>query len=306
MTQITDALDKSYYYLSHNFGGGERFIDFLASTQSPLTIEERVHRILSHPSSIAVVSPWSYHLYLGTEENPAISSKPYSLFSLEGTLLYKVSNHNSIFGESILDKTLVLQSRSTDMYYLQYESFSDKETVLIIINNLALEVTSPIKDSDYLKAPEIEAKEPSDNYISISLPNINQDYVVSTVLLPSQPLGIKTAEEILNNPTSLRDNNYVSRSENLFVFFPKMSGWLTFSYRDINSIDSEFLYVKSITGAGDDRLIKVSEFVYYLAVGDEIEISLVRQQLGSTSRRPPGLSTSNNIKLAIELSNEEV
>lgn len=295
---VLEEIRKKYYYISHNFGGAEDLISYLSILDDPLSKEERVHRLLSHPGYSAVISPWKPYLNLEDPYEPnVLYSKPYTLYNSEGRFLYRVKEHNGIFGNSVLDKTLILQSLTGSIYYLQYQSTDSFKTILLLINNTALETSIPISDRSYLEAPEPPINEPSDYYLVLDASQVLPNSIVTSInvhFLPSDALNIKTGEQILEDKVSSVEPYLLTDSDSSFMWFPKRSGWLCITK---GTTSPSFLLIDDILGTGDDRLIYSGNNAYYLAMGSEEDTNLIRQELGLVSRRPPGFTLSNKVKL---------
>lgn len=295
---VKEELRKRHYYVTRNFNGEENLIDSLRSLDDPLSLQERVHRILSHPEYVAVISPWKPYLNLEDPYEPnVLYSQPYSVYTSEGRFLYRVKKHDGVFGNSILDKTIILQSLTGAMYYLQYQTTDSFKTILLLINNLALEPSMFTTDRSYLEAPEPPMIEPSEYYIILDASQILSSSGVSSVnihFLSTDALFVKTGEEIINNQITQVEPHLLTQEDPTFMWFPKRSGWLCLT-KGVESLS--FLLIDDVLGTGDDRLIYSGNNAYYLAMGHEEDTNLIRQELGLISRRPPGFTLSNKVKL---------
>lgn len=298
---VLEELRKRYYYVSHNFGSPEDMTELMDFVDDPLTTNERVHRLLSHPGSIAVISPWKLYLNLVDPlKNDLVFSEPITIYSSEGRFLYRVKKHDGIFGNSTLDKTLTLQSFSGAIYYLQYKTLSSYRTLLLVVNNLALEPSLPTNDRSYLEAPEPAMTEPSDYHLILNSTSVvgPTNTSINLHFLPGEPTLNPTAEEVIESPSSTVEPFILNTSDAIAMWFPQKSGWLSFTKGTTSLIP---LLLSSIEGAGDDRLIAASPNVYYIALGAEEDTNVIRQELGLVSRRPPGFTLSDKIKLKADL-----
>lgn len=298
-----EELRSRFYYVSQQFGGAPDLLTqlSLAPSRPNLSIEEKVHYILSHPTTIGVVTPWEPVVSLIDETNPnqsILPNFPYQIHDLDGRLIYKVLNHNGLYGGSVMDKALILQSSSGSLYYLHYMSYVGPRTMLLIVNNLALEYSNPLSDRDYLKAPppSTAIREPANNYITIDAsPILTNESVIKIYHMKTEVLKVPKISELTSSPYTTAEEYFLSPLDPLLIYIPSASGWLYFTQGDSP------LVLVDLTGAGDDRLIPASSNLYYIAVGDEMDTNLIRQALGLVSRRPPGFSTANVIRLSAKL-----
>jgi hypothetical protein len=296
-TTVIEELRKRYYYVSHNFGGPEDLVDLISYIEDPLSTQERIHRLLSHPGYLAVVSPWKPFLNLEDPFEPDVAyTKPFTVYNSEGRFLYRVKEHNGIFGNSILDKALILQSQSGSIYYLQYEGTESFKTVLLLVNNLSLEPSLPITDRSYLEAPEPPSIEPSEYYIIMDASSVLglSNTSINIHFLPTDALNVKTAEDILDNPITEVEPYILSQTDSTVMWFPQRSGWFTLT-KGVEALTP--LLLDDILGAGDDRLIYAGNNSYYIALGHEEDTNLIRQEIGLMTRRPPGFTLTDKIKL---------
>lgn len=298
---ILEELRKRYYYVSHNFGGPENLVETLSLVDDPLSSNERTHRLLSHPGYLAVVSPWKPYLNLIDPLKPdLVLTEPITVYSSEGRFLYRVKHHNGLFGSSVLDKTLILQSLSGSIYYLQYRTLTGYTTVLLLVNNLALEPSLPTNDRSYLQSPDPPMTEPSEYHLILNCSSVVGPTATSINLhfLPSEDLRQPTAQEIIDNPISTVEPYILNNADATSMWFPQVSGWITLTKGTTNLIP---LMLSSIEGMGDDRLIAAGNGVYYIALGHEEDTNLIRQELGLVSRRPAGFTLSDKIKLKADV-----
>lgn len=292
---VIEELRKRYYYVSHNFGGPDDLVSSIRSVYDSLSTEERVHRLLSHPGYLAVISPWKPYLRL--DEEYVLHTKAYSVYTVEGRFLYRVKNHDGVFGNSILDKTLILQSLSGSIYYLQYQAIDNYKTVLLLVNNLALTPSLPTTDKSYLEAPDPPILEPSEYYLILDASQVLSNEILNNInihFLPTNAINLKTADDIISSSISTVEPFTLSSSDSTLMWFPQRSGWLTIT-KGVNNLQS--LLIDDVLGTGDDRLIYSGNGSYYIALGNEEDTNMIRQELGLVTRRPAGFTTANKIKL---------
>lgn len=301
MEEILEELRKRFYYTSQKFGGPEAMISQMTLADDDFSTTYKISRLLSHPGDVRVLSPWDLLFEMkGKEEGDfVVPSHGYQVNDIDGRLIYRVTRHGSIWGESLLDKALVLQSQTGFMFYLTYTTFQGSHQTLLIINNLALRSSNPISDDDYIRVPAPPSIEPSNNYINLDCSPVltNGSSTISTLFLKSVGHIPPTLEYVKSHPLTKKEDYYLSSDDSLFIYFPKESGWF---YLLLN--DQSPLEVVNILGAGDDRFIQANEYLSYIAVGEEMDTNLLRQSMGLINRRPSDFSRDNVIRLSAEVS----
>jgi len=306
-------LRRKFYYASNAFGGPENLIEIIERTNpSSIEVERQVYRILSHPGNVEVISPWSMTLdlmdrdYTGLSRKAAIlSNYAYGVYNTRNEVMYKVRQHGGYFGNSSLDKTLVLQSKTGNMFYLRYTSTRGQETTLLIVNNLALESAYPnvITDIDLVEPPLIRDEQSGYNFERPAIEPFKRWIRLRTSALSSSslfiyqltgsPTSIPTIDQITTNTQSVIEEILIDKEIQIFL---KKSGWLCIKQGD------KVCRLRNLTGEGIDRVIEATPGVYYIAVGDEIKTSInIRQELGLVSRVPVNLSTDDEISLIGEI-----
>jgi hypothetical protein len=191
----------------------------------------------------------------------------------------------------------VLQSATGSFFYLSYRTFTGIQQVLLIINNLALRSSAPISDDDLIRVPAPPAIEPSNNYITLDCSALNANsFIVSTLFLKSVAHRPPSVQYLINNASTIREDYYLSREDSTFLFFPKESGWFS-----LLTDDNSLLRVDDLEGQGDDRFIETNDGLFYIAIGEEMDTNLLRQSMGVISRRPPGFSRDNVIRLSAKV-----
>lgn len=307
-------LRNKFYYISNSFGGPEALIDTINNDSNDQEeLELKIHQILSHPDDIKVISPWDIRFSLIDENvfnNTSINKSivmemSYKIFDFNRCLLYTVKKHNGVWGNSPLDKLLVLQSPSGRLFYLQHPTYDGlNRTILLIVNNLSLSSSNALSDYDLLKSPPFIDESSGSNF---NRPSIEpQDNIIIFYLfkpidkvkiyhLKSGPTIIPTKDEIINNRES-KIYEYLSTSA--IAYYPSSSGWFVMVDKNNNP-----LIIGDIKGNGVDRFVGVDGMVYYIAVGDEMDTVLLRQKLGLVNRRPPDFSRRDIIQLQVNVIN---
>ena len=313
-------LRSKFYYVSHSFGGPEDLIQSISDDSNDQEeVELKIHQILSHPDHVRVISPWDTRFDLIEEnaygtpnEKSIVIESPYQVFDFNRCLLYTVSQHNGIWGDSPLDKLLLLQSPSGRLFYLQHSTFTDtKRTLLLIVNNLALVGSNALADNDLLKTPPFTdstngsnlnkpAVEPQDNIILLyTSPTLPRDSSIIIYHLKSSPSVIPIDTTLINNPETTIHTYPITYKGEAISYFPSNSGWIHIR-KKVGGTSSP-VSIENIKGNGVDRLVQANESVYYVAVGDEMDTVMLRQKLGLVTRRPPDFSQRDVIQLEANL-----
>lgn len=293
---VVRVLDRSMYYVTQVFGGAPNLILHMNNLDGgEPRVQERVRKILANYKGVQVISPWSMNvqLFQGDDrqgyslEDSVVPEVPYSVYTWEGDLLYRVSNHMGWFGYSPLDKTLILQSHIGDMYYLQYRTYGDTKTLLLLVNNPVMNKTKVLSNKA-LQAPKEESRMevPSDNTITFDCKAIkpNTLYIYHW---PTIPNTIPTPDQIKEAYNMTVETHYLEPWEDKLIWFPKVSGWVYLETDRPISISRPL-------GDGVDRFTQATPYVWYVAVGKELNTMLVRP---GVNRMPPNLSREGVIRL---------
>lgn len=298
---VAKVLDRAMYYVTNVYGGAPNLISYLEQLDGGEgRVQERIHKILSHHKGAQVISPWSHTIQLFQGDNfqgyaldeSVVPEIPYSVYTWEGDLLYKVSSHLGWFGYSPLDKVLVLQSRIGDMYFLQYRTYGDTKTILLLINNPSLSQVK-VLNNRALQAPldNSRMEMPSDNVITLLCEQI-KPCTLSIYHWATIPSNVPTPQQIKESTTKTIETYYIEPWDDKVLWFPKVSGWVYMEASRPINITRPF-------GNGVDRFTQATQFVWYVAVGREINTMLVRP---GVNRKPPDLSREGIINLEVELS----
>lgn len=298
--EIKEKLEGRFGYVVRSFGGIELFLNALNSKlgiveyQGSTALELEVHRMLSHSDSVTVISPWKSNFKLYDDYNDSFSTnsivfdEPYTVLNDKGKELYSVSEHEGNFGNSILDKVLLMQSSNGDMYYLHYLTYEGNyRTRLLIVNYASL---VPITSSSNTITPVITPIEETQiNQIVFNyLGNKDSNTYINVCFVPGVPARIPSKEAINKNPYAQKFTHSVANTSSI-IFNPSKSGWLVLT-RTRNDLE-EFFKIKNIIGAGTDRLLPVNDeqYIYYVLIGAEVDVTTIRQTL-----RIRGLSTGTS------------
>lgn len=309
INSIERDIDKFYKPLVNSFGGTDIFLRTALDKYQKQT-DKFLYDILSHPHSLKILTAPSFSFYLddfiGSTINTIILEKPYSVYSPKGDLLYRVSNHNGIFGNSILDRTLILQSDILDYYYLQYDTYQESKTILLIRGLLNGGIERKIKTGNENSRQLERELLQTNNYLNINPGNIlRYSSFTNEIALgidiyyqPSLPDYRPTVEDIINNSTPQQFNVNVSSSFQLNI---PASGYIVFTQK---SLESELIYLQpTITkGQGVHRFIEYADNIYYAALASEMNLDIVKQSFDLLQDDVPAFENSYQaVQLEVEL-----
>jgi len=290
---IKDIIDLKYPHIAKAFGGIDNFLNSIK--RESYNAEYALAKTRTY---VSVIYPWDLVINLDQVKDSylykPLSNQPYSIYTLNGELLYQVSEHNNIFGRSILDKTLTMSSKHGDMYYLDYSTLLGNIQVLLVINTIPpnISIDNSI-DSDLL--PQANT-----NRIVVSANTVYMG--IGLTELPYNIYYLKESPSL--NPsllTVINKGDLTIERESPFLITPDESGWLSITQK-VGVIDQP-LFITTTGGAGTDRVVESNvSGVYYIAVGNSISESVLRQNSLTTNWLP--LFTSNgSINISIELNN---
>ncbi len=303
--ELLQVVERDLHYVVSVFNGAPNLVDAMRGLGwTDADIVRRLYLLLSHPEEVKVISPWAQTFPLFDEltardapwsageelyGNASITpGSPYSVHTIDGELLYRVLPHGGWFGTSTLDRTLLLQSFTGDMYYLQYQTFTKPYTYLLLINNQSIGQLS-INPPGLVEPAGIPNTLPADNRITFSTTRkgrLEVRYLIST------PITIPSTTLIRQQ--GVVEYHTLEEWDDKFMWFPHGAGWLAIFQ------DGVPLRLGDIMGAGVDRVIAVNDYVLYIAQGN-IDMTSVRQVLGETVRRPPDLSRAQVIQAQVRV-----
>jgi hypothetical protein len=289
--------------LIRSFGDIESFFEY-SSAFYATTIDHFIYTILSNYRDILVLYPSSFSFELGdvtSLKSSIILEQPYSVYDKEGRLLYSVSSHNGIFGESVLDRTLILSSSPMDYYYLKYKTYGGSETKMLFIGIVIPRLQNRMSsEEDFSNRTPVLANTNQDS-ILLNVDNALQSSTVTKYplrlhFIESAPSPQRTRQGIIDLGAI---NDYDIEQFSLSSFFPTTSGYFTFS--QVTSSGLEELNVIDVTGLGTDRWFEVSPSVYYLGLTKDINIDVLRQVFNIFDGPVPELNLSSTLTLNLTL-----
>lgn len=297
LERIYKQLELRFPQVTASFGGADNFLEVLSQNSVySYEIDAQLNALLSHADATVVITPTNltfklYEVYSGVAESNSIQfEEPYSVHNLEGQLLYRVSEHNGIFGYSPLDRALLLQSKPGQFYYLHYSTYTGKRTLLLVVNVFMIESKKKVAIGPTLREQQpVELLNQSLNTILFKLSNGQRDmsqpglplYPVRVYFLQSPPGRVPSRTEVTTNPISEK-TEYEMELDSSFVIHPQTSGWLVFN--QVTRSGELPLEIQGMTGAGVHRLIEASPGVYYVGVSSEISLNQLNQALNVLGR----------------------
>lgn len=156
-SELTNELKRRLAWILTSYGGLNNFISYLKESlyiepdisyrtipkYQQLALFNHIKLLLQFQEQILLISPWNLFIDL-REQNNSLDiinnsiniEEPYKLYTIDGSLLYTVKKHLGVFGESKLDKNLILNSVNTSIYFLKYTLYNGEEQVKLVLVNL--------------------------------------------------------------------------------------------------------------------------------------------------------------------------
>jgi hypothetical protein len=210
---------------------------------------------------------------------------PYEIFSTEGKLLYRISHHNGVFGESSLDQQLLLGSETGDVYLLNYQSAAGPATKALLIDRRV-----QTRSEDRL-VPNTGASLTKGDLITFKSRDGVASYPDLTLyFLEQNPMLKPTPASLVGNPRTSK----TAFTALPFVFLASRSGWLALGSQD------QIIPFVGIEGKGKFRLIPVGSALYYLTM--DLDPSYVYQMLRPSYLNQP---VENGLTLTVTLSPQD-
>lgn len=245
-------LNRRLPYLMATYGGVENFVIYLKTsltldlTSSFDSYEDYEKQkmlsylliLLQNYDDTILISPWNMYLdlkVLDGNDIPLLESinidEPYRVYKDNGDLVYSVVDHNGIFGESKLDKYLLINSVNTSLYYLKYKTLTGREKIKVLLVNIH-SINTEVSNNYY--EPVINNSEestitvinklgiPINIYIVASPPNISSnfnfvqnDYAVLIKNNDAKVLNVSEGLYIyIDNPSIIFEKTKISYSKN--------------------------------------------------------------------------------------------
>jgi hypothetical protein len=293
-----DLINKAPQLLSI-FGGVDSFVDLVSKHTNK---NEIFYKLLSHQDSVFGITPFNLVFSLTSEVfgQTKVDQEPYHVFDIKGNLLYSSTAYANIFGLSILDKALLLDSKTLDMFYLSYKVLKGYKNILLVINkNTSAPRQISFNETSFDNSRITNAIE------SNQILFVTDDVYIDSQTTRPYPINISylnsstpsTPSNILNSPntiTTVFDSNLF----NSFLFVPPSSGWIIIHQDTPEGI--KYLQATPVLGKGADRFIKYSNEINYVTLSYDNSSVEINSILSNSNRTLS--SIDNVIDLRVELS----
>lgn len=248
---LVNEINKKIPSLISSFGGTETFISYIKEANKiPLQTKQRdlsnndyqkligiLYLFLKFNKNINIISPWALPVDLREETDFGVPTpqsidieEPYRIYNLEGVLLYSVTDHQGIFGQSFLDKILLNNSYTGSTFFLKYKTYEGLEIIkLLVVNLYTREIIIPnelFKPVEDLKTSTISIANYTNSvaqlYIQESLPILGynnqniQTNVTPIILDPnvSHDIVVTNSMYIYINTTGFIDRTLITNPSN--------------------------------------------------------------------------------------------
>lgn len=309
LEEIIAELEFKYPQLKRAFGTVNTFIENLSITY-PKQAAQYLVELLNFKGKLVIIDPiykrfTLYDNYEVIDQEAVIFEEPYNVYSFNKDLLYSVSSHFGIFGNSILDGLLNIDFRAASLFYLDYQTYQGRKQIILVNGLLPTQVTKPIRLQEYKSSTLLKGN--TFNQVSLTLTNGNRDMTKSG--LPYYPINvyyISTSSPVILSKQSIINSSltekttYDLESSNQFLITPRSSGWLVFTQS--TTPDETPLTLSNKSGTGIDRLIEATTGVYYIAVDADINMSLLRQAFDLDSISLPNFNDYQGLDIKANLS----
>lgn len=176
--------------------------------------------LITYSNDIIVISPWGLFFDLRNSNIDSTISKtsininePYKVYTLEGDLIYTVKSHLGVFGESKLDKQLIVNSSNASAYYLKFKTYNGGEKVKLLLVNLYSQNTV-VSNQFFRRPPSIQTSTLS--FVNNTSLDIELYFIPSSII--SNPSFNFQQEQYLNiiKPNDIKIFN-VEQSAYFFI-----------------------------------------------------------------------------------------
>jgi hypothetical protein len=193
---------------------------------------------------------------------------PYTVLNMEGVALYRVSNHQGVFGNSRLDLELFAYSHEVEFYYLMYKDLTNRDIISLLLVDKLEEVeidrASILTSYDTSRTIVSTDSKIDLNYISASS-STNNRYTYETITayrLETPFLRVLGSSDILNNKAMFNTDMYLS-SNGYETLELKTSQWILFRKQDRS------IRLNNLQGLGVERVIEIpsgEDYLYYFVL----------------------------------------
>lgn len=284
---LTDNLYKHHAHLIRSVGGKDNFNSYIFS--QPNYYVDYLLPLANHSGPTTIVSPWKLAVNLLDSQQSGsqqiITSEPYRVFTIQGELLYTVSNHFGYFGSSSLDVALISQSKLLDFYYLEYQTSTTPSMVLLVVNKFM-----PLSSQQQINKEVKDNLTSSSNQVTFKLitANVNTSLVgnpiapINIYMLEGYPSSIPTPLSIKDNPLSTVISYDLEETGQTVI--PQFSGWVVI-HQTIVGVDYFLRLIP--TNTGYLRLIEAAPNLYYLALPEDLSMSKLQSLFNTTDLYSP-------------------
>lgn len=268
LLSVAQDINFRFPEIVRSFGSAEDFVTLVQAFYLDKG-DIYLHNLLSCPDSVVVLSQPFFRFSLiessdiSNSARSILRNSPYTLYNSSGEFLYSITEHNGVFGNSILDRSLIMAAEPLEQFYLQFDTYTGKRTFLLILNNFY-----QIRPTESNVFSTSEAGTPlvlnRTNKVSIA---VNGSLLLPLTInfLKSAPSEISSSNAVLSSPLCSR----TFFNELNLTYFIKESGWIVFS---VNGLPLDAV---SIQGTGTERFISVAQHLYYFC-SEDLEINTVR------------------------------
>lgn len=283
----TKSMLANYSKLISNFGNLNQFLDLYSS----LYINDYALYKLTQfqPKDVFILNNqlYKYNLLSVTSnfnyEDSILLEFPYQVLNIKGELLYSVSDHKGIFGNSLYDHYLIQNSNQLQFYILSYKTYVGEKQKLLVVDNVQ-DVVDPIDFTTEMSIENNVVEQNKDKNV-VYINSLTKEPFVF-YYLPKPISNFISADLIKINPLVEIYNS----TNGMFSFSPTESGWFLITK---NEIDLDSL---TYNGNGLERFLRpFDNEVYYLFIGNVFNRSFLRRTAGITK------FNSSNIQLNISI-----
>ena len=134
--EILYNLDFKYPQLRRAFGSLYTFYYNLESNYQNI-VNKYLADILNFSGKLIIISPLYlrftlFDTYDQVDQEALVYEEPYKVYNSDKELLYSVSSHRGIFGNSILDDLLNIEFKPGSLFYLDYLTYRGRKQIMLI------------------------------------------------------------------------------------------------------------------------------------------------------------------------------
>ena len=309
LEEIVKELEFKYPQLKRAFGTINTFLDNLVTVYSQQAASY-VTELLNFKGKLIVIDPVQlrftlYDNYDDLDLESIIFEEPYQIYNFDKELLYSVSSHFGVFGNSILDGLLNIDFKPSSLFYLNYSTYNSKQQIVLVTGLLPITANKKIGLTSY--KPSTLVKGNSLNQISIKLTSGQRDmtkpglpYYPIKVYQLATPSPVLLSRLSVTNSSLTQKVEYNLESGNQILITPNQSSWLAFS--QVTKTGEVPLTLSNFIGAGVDRLIEAAPNLYYLALDSDININLLKKAFNLDNVSLPNFDNYTGLDIKAELS----